>query len=144
MAFHSSGAAVTATCDMCGDDWWRGYEDVQPLFVTLVDARHRLPVDFMWTITEQPDGALQMLCASCTQIEECVRNGHAWVPLRYELDGELREYGQVCSCCSVVRSHDVPPADHPESMTAELSPDQEAWLAAVDAEIDPDRANEAA
>jgi hypothetical protein len=28
-----------------------------------------------------------------------------------------------------------PPADHPDSMTAELPPEQEEWLAAVDLEL---------
>jgi len=142
MPFGKTYGATTAACDMCGPDWWKGYEDVQPLFTSRGTALRLLPVDFMWSITEQPDGSLQMLCASCTQIEDCVRDGHGWVPLEYVTDGELRQYGETCSCCSVIRSFDEPPAGHPESMTAELSRDEEAWLAALDADLFPDHANE--
>ena len=142
MSFDKTLGATAATCDLCGPDWWKGYEDVQPLFTSRGTALRLLPIDFMWSITEQGDGSLQMLCASCTQLECCVENGHGWVPLEYVTDGELRQYGETCCCCSVVRSFDVPPAGHPESMTAVLSDADEEWLAAIDAELDPDHANE--
>lgn len=144
MTFDKTLGATTATCDMCGPDWWKGYEDVQPLFTSRGTALRLLPVDFMWSVTEQDDGSLQMLCASCTQLEDCVRNGHGWVPLEYMTDGELRQYGETCSCCSVVRSFDEPPAGHPESMTCELGDDIEEMLAVLDRIEFPDNETEEA
>ena len=142
MAFNNTHGAATAICDMCGTDWWKGYEDVQPLFVSRGAALRLLVSDFMWTITEHDDGSLAMLCAPCQQIEDCVRDGHHWVDLIYTIDGETNKYGETCARCSVVRSFDTPPADHPECMSIELPREQEEWLAALDAELFPDTASE--
>ena len=54
------------------------------------------------------------------------RAGHVLGPWRY------------CPICgATIALLTEPPADHPESMTAELPREQEEWLAALDAELDP-------
>lgn len=133
MGFHRDDTRVSVTCDHCGPDWWDDeYQEAPPTFTSRGEALRRLPIDFMWLIEEQPDGSLLMVCMPCAQLELCFRDGHTWVPLEYEIDGEVRRYGQICPCCSTVRSHDVPPAGHPESMTTDLDDADEATLAEIE------------
>lgn len=68
------------------------------------------------------------------------RHNHAW-----DVDpAETLRNGQVigpwlwCSLCGTTRVLQAePPADHPDSMTAELPPEQEEWLAYLDEQLDP-------
>jgi hypothetical protein len=124
---------VTAVCDMCGPTWWKGYAEQAPTFASRRDALRCLPADYLWRIEEQTDGSLSMLCSACATLEDCLRHGHTWVPLEYEVDGCLQQYGEVCAVCSVVRSFDTPPAGHPDATPVGLTIDQVALLAEIDA-----------
>ena len=133
---------LIAVCDLCGPGWWNGYVEDQPTYASRGDALKNLPLDHQWLIEKDPDGTYRMLCTGCAQLERCKQDGHSWVPLEYAHAGLMAKYGEVCSVCAAVHSHDEPPAGHPDSMTAVLSDADEEWLAALDAVLDPDHANE--
>lgn len=69
-----------------------------------------------------------------------VTGRHYWQYESAEVVGSGRVYGPWirCTVCSTTqKALDEPPADHPDSMTAELPPEQEEWLAAVDEDLWP-------
>jgi hypothetical protein len=76
-----------------------------------------------------------MLCRACATLEDCLRRGHHWVPLEYEVDGCLQQYGEVCAVCSVPRSWDQPPAGHPDAKPVGFTIEQVAVLADLDASL---------
>lgn len=66
------------------------------------------------------------------------RHRHHWTIAQAETLPNGRTVGPwlYCTVCGATRPlQPEPPADHPESMTAELPPEQEEWLAAVDREL---------
>ncbi|TYK45118.1 hypothetical protein [Actinomadura decatromicini] len=63
---------------------------------------------------------------------------HPWQiqPADRDITGRVLGPWRYCPICgTTVVLLNEPPADHPESMTAELPPEQEEWLAAVDREL---------
>lgn len=138
MIFRTHDTTV-AICDGCGPGWWKTTKHERPVLPCSRRAAIRvLAEDHGWHIRRRLFGRAQTRCAACAPLHVCP--GHVWEPQTY-----IGTYGSflVCDRCGHVADYlDIPPADHPESMTTELSHEHEEWLAALDAELDPDRANE--
>lgn len=141
MAFEKT-VQFFVTCDGCGPDWWEGVTDTLPLFPSHTAAIRELADDYEWRITRQIDGRHHMLCSTCAGKDDCIRYGHRWFRMTADDERRINPALESCSRCNIIRRDDAPPTSHPDSMTVELSPEHEAWLAALDAELDPDRANE--
>jgi hypothetical protein len=133
-----------AVCDGCGADWWDGYAETAPMFVSRPAAFRQLRDEYEWSITRQIDGRHNMLCSACSDKQDCQRYGHRWFRASADDPRRLNPALEMCSRCHIIRRDDAPPPGHPDSMTVELGDEIEEWLAALDAELDPDRANEAA
>jgi hypothetical protein len=128
---------ITAVCDGCGPDWWEGLTDRAPIFVSVQVARQELENDFECTTERQLDGGFRMLCPGCASKSECEKYGH--VPFIASAEDPAVP---MCRRCDAVIRDDEPPAGHPDSMTVTLSDAEEELLAALDEQLDPDRANE--
>jgi hypothetical protein len=135
---------VAVVCDGCGPDWWEGNTDTQPLFASRGAAIRELEGDYEWRITRNVDGSHHMLCGTCAGKADCARYGHRWFRMSADDDRRIDPTLHSCSRCSIIRRDDEPPPGHPDSMTVELSDEDEEFLAFLDCELDPDRANEAA
>ena len=131
-------------CDGCGPDWWEGVTDTLPLFISHTLAIQELTNDYEWRITRQIDGRHHMLCSACVGKRDCKDYGHRWFRMSADDDRRIDPTLESCHRCSIIRRDDEPPTGHPDSMTAVLSDADEEWLAALDAELDPDHANEEA
>lgn len=132
-------------CDGCGPDWAVGDPTATetPHFASETEGRKILVEDYGWRITDRPDGTLQMLCVSCVNGVAgagCDELGCDWQAAEIDPLGDSPPRVapiELCRRCSRVRREDVPPALHPESITAELSAADEALLKALDAELFP-------
>lgn len=141
MAFEKT-ILFAVICDGCGPDWWEGVTDTLPLFVSHTAAIQELTADYEWRITRQINSRHHMLCSACAGKDDCKRYGHRWFHMSADDDRRINPALESCSRCNIIRRDDEPPPGHPDSMTLELSAEDEALLAALDAELDPDRANE--
>lgn len=140
---------ITASCDHCGDGWWKGDPEDNgcPHFVTEAAARKQLADSYEWKIERQLDGRFLMLCNSCAAKDDCQRLGHAWDTVSFDDPDptvpdhvRLRPPAVMCTRCSRVRRDEHPPAGHPDSMEIVLSDADEEFLAAVDEELFPEEA----
>lgn len=84
-------------------------------------------------------GHVQMRCGQCAALADCAEHGHRWNRLDPPADppnaiahltGDLYK----CQRCGNVQHACVPPG-HPESLSGQLTADQEAFLAALDAQL---------
>lgn len=72
------------------------------------------------------------------RLTHAVAGRHPWrfQPADRDITGRVLGPWRYCPIChATVKLLTEPPADHPESMTAELPREQEEWLAAVDDEL---------
>jgi hypothetical protein len=133
-----------AVCDGCGPDWWIGLAETAPLFASRTQALEQLRDEYEWLIERQVDGTHHTICEACAGKQECARYGHKWFRASADDPRRIDPVIDMCSRCNIIRRDDAPPPGHPDSMTRELSDAEEEYLAALDAELDPARANEAA
>jgi hypothetical protein len=137
--FRQGNGSFVAACDSCRFGWWTKDEKVPTFTGSRHDVIQSLAEDHGWRIKRRLLRRLPlMLCAACAPLHDCP--GHVWEPQTYT--GATSSF-LVCDRCGHVADYlDTPPAGHPESMTAVLPDVDEEWLAALDAELDPDHANE--
>jgi hypothetical protein len=66
----------------------------------------------------------------------CDLMGHRWQVIpSLNLRGRWSTPFKICQCCEyTVNLPTAPPADHPDTMTSGVTPEQAAWLARVDPE----------
>lgn len=72
------------------------------------------------------------------RIVHALTGRHTWHVQAADTDITGRTLGpwRYCPICgTTIALQAEPPADHPDSMTAELPSEQEEWLAAVDREL---------
>lgn len=71
------------------------------------------------------------------RVVNCRRGKHAWQYAAGEtVNGRRIGPWRYCRACEFTTHLQAePPIGHPESMTVELPPEQEAWLAALDGEL---------
>lgn len=143
MSFHKV-SYVTAACDNCGPDWWDdGDAEGTPLFTSQAAARRSLAADYEWRIVQQINGRFRMICGTCASEEDCEQFGHQWRAAELDPAGGSPPRAapiELCRRCGKVRREDIPPLNHPESMTALLGDEQENWLALVDETLFPEEA----
>jgi hypothetical protein len=137
MAFRKISYLIPS-CDGCGLAWsFRDLacsEGIPPHFATRAAGLEQLPADYGWLVKPQRLGRPLMACRACAEAAAIPATaGRAWL---LAVAGWVRRwvpFGPV--------RRPLPPGPgpgHPESMSAELPPEQEDLLAALDAETFPE------
>ncbi len=138
MAFRKISYLIPS-CDSCGLAWSfydpACAEGIPPHFATRAAALEQLPADYSWQVRPRRLGRPLMACRRCAAAGVIPATAsRAWL---LAVAGWVRRavpFGPV--------RRPLAPGlgpGHPESMTAELPPEQEELLGALDTEIFPDQ-----
>lgn len=137
MAFRKVSYLIPS-CDGCGLAWSFGdpacAERIPPHFASRAAALQQLPADYGWLIQSRPFGRPLMACRTCAAVG--VIQAGAFRGFLLAAAGWVR---RVVPFGPVRRPlPPVPGPGHPESLTADLPPEDEELLAAIEDENFPE------
>lgn len=140
---HTWQQLVTATCNRCGDNWWKGDPEDNPAlyFPSKAAARKALVSDHEWMVERRLFRYL-MLCEGCAAKHKCAHLGHDWATVyRYDPDAE-DDLTQALACtrCDRFRPETAPPLGHPEDLELEFTREEDAYLGWLHEQLFPEEA----